>query len=196
MSKIYVANHITLDGVMQSPGRADEDTRGGFTHGGWAVPGSTGEVLTALQDRVVRAGGMRLLLGNRSYSDMLSHWNEVGGPFRDGLNAAAKYVVSRTASTSLPWPNSALLTGDVPGRVAALKAEPGPDLCVMGSGELIQTLLEHGLVDEFLLFIHPRVLGAGRRLFPDGGAAVTLELLSSSATGNGVCVQRYLVASS
>lgn len=194
MSRIYVANHITLDGVMQSPGRADEDTRGGFTHGGWAVPGSTGEVLTALQDRVVRAGGMRLLLGHRSYSDMLSHWNEAGGPFRDGLNSAPKYVASRSGSTSLPWPNSTLLTGDVPREVAALKAEREPDLCVMGSGELIRTLLEHRLVDELLLFVHPLVLGTGRRLFPDGGAALKLELLSGLTAGNGVGVVHYLVA--
>jgi len=193
MSKIYVANHISFDGVMQSPGRPDEDTRGGFSYGGWAEPGSTNEVLSALQKRVVQAGGLRLLLGRRSYSDMLSHWNKMGGEFTDGLNSAQKYVVSRSSAASLPWPNSTLVTGDVPRGVAALKADSGPDLCIMGSGQLIHTLLKHKLLDELLLFVHPLILGSGLRIFPDGGAAHKLELLNYSVANNGVCVQHYRV---
>ncbi|UYG15927.1 dihydrofolate reductase family protein [Brachybacterium huguangmaarense] len=193
MSRIYVANHVTLDGVMQGPGRVDEDTRGGFTRGGWAVPRSTEEVGAALQDRVRRAGGMRLLLGHRSYADMLGHWNAAGGPFKDGLNGAQKHVVSRSRTTALPWPNSTLISGDVAGQIAALKASGGPDLCIMGSGELVQTLLRHRLLDEVLLFVHPIVLGSGRRLFPDGGVPVDLELLTASAAENGVVVAQYRV---
>jgi len=136
---------------------------------------------------------MRLLLGHRSYADMLAHWNAVGGPFKDGLNAAQKYAVSRSGSTELPWPHSTLVSGDVPGQIAALKEKDGPDLCVMGSGELIQTLLRHRLLDELLLFVHPLVLGSGRRLFPDGGEPVEVELLSESTAKNGVMITRYRV---
>ncbi|MDM4762821.1 dihydrofolate reductase family protein [Galbitalea sp. SE-J8] len=190
MSTIYVANHITLDGVMQSPGRPDEDTRDGFSLGGWATAGSNDEVTAALGRRATDAGGMRLLLGHRSYDEMLSHWNTVGGPFKDGLNGAQKFVVSRSASTTLPWPNSTLVSGGAPA-IADLRAQDGPDLCVMGSGVLIRTLLEHRLVDELLLFIHPLVLGAGRRLFPDAGAATEWELVSSSAASTGVLIGHY-----
>jgi len=191
MARIYVADHITLDGVMQAPGRVDEDTRGGFTQGGWAVARSDQDVAAALQDRVERAGGMRLLLGRRSYDDMLAHWNAAGGPFRDGLNEAQKYVATRSASTALRWPHSTLLTGDVPAEVARLKNADGADLCIMGSGELIQTLMAHRLIDELLLFVHPIVLGSGRRLFPDGGFGTELELLSGSTTPRGVMIVNY-----
>ncbi|GAA4351781.1 dihydrofolate reductase family protein [Microbacterium rhizosphaerae] len=193
MSRIYVANHVTLDGVMQAPGRADEDARGGFSRGGWATARSNDEVATALGERVMKAGGMRLLLGRRSYDDMLTHWNAQGGPFKDGLNSAPKYVVSASASTTLLWPNSTLVSGDVSSQVAALKAADGPDLCVMGSGSLIQALLASDLIDEFLLFIHPIILGTGRRLFPDGGATADLRLLSTSSTSTGVAIASFAV---
>lgn len=193
MSRIYVANHVTLDGVMQSPGRAEEDTRGGFSRGGWATPRSNDEIAAVLGERVVKAGGMRLLLGHRSYDDMLAHWNAEGGPFKDGLNSAPKYVASSSASTTLSWPNSTLVSGDVASGVAELKAGPGPDLCIMGSGALIQTLLAHDLIDEFLLFIHPIILGTGRRLFPEGGATADLSLLTTSATSAGVTIAHFEV---
>ena len=195
MSKIYDANHITLDGVMQSPGRPDEDTRDGFSLGGWAAPRSNEEVTAVLGRRATDSGGMRLLLGHRSYDELLTHWNTAGGPFKDGLNGAQKFVVSRSASTPLPWPNSTLVSGDVPAAIARLKAEGGSDLCIMGSGVLIQTLLEHRLIDELLLFIHPLVLGAGRRLFPEAGAAAEWELVSNSAAGTGVAIARYRLSS-
>lgn len=134
---------------------------------------------------------MRLLLGRRSYDEMLGYWNEAGGPFKDGLNAAQKYVISRSESTSLPWPNSTLLTGDVVHDIAALKSEGGADLCVMGSGQLAQVLIRHRLVDEFLLFVHPIVVGAGLRMFPENGAAAEFELVDSRPLTNGVCIMRY-----
>jgi len=193
MSRIYVANHLTLDGVLQGPGRPEEDTRGGFTRGGWAVPRSDDEVAAALGQRVADAGGLRLLLGHRSYDEMLSHWNSAGGPFKEGLNAAEKYVASRSDAARLPWPNSTLLGGDIPGEVAKLKADGGPDLCIMGSGELIRTLLRHHLIDELLLFIHPVVLGSGMRMLPADGSPAELELRRATATRAGVLIAHYQV---
>ncbi|WP_348787660.1 dihydrofolate reductase family protein [Leifsonia sp. NPDC080035] len=194
MSAIFIAEHISLEGVMQAPGRADEDTRGGFRGGGWATAGANGQVTSALADRVGQAGGMRLLLGRRSYDDMLSYWNAQGGPFAEGLNAAPKYVVSRQTGTPLPWPNSTPITGDVVDAIRALKREPGPELCVMGSGELVDTLLRRRLAEELLLFIHPLLLGSGRRLFPaEGAAPLAVERLSSAATETGVVIARYRV---
>jgi dihydrofolate reductase len=194
MSKIFVMNHMSLDGVMQGPGRADEDTRGGFTQGGWAEPRSNEEVAAATQKRVMEAGGMRLLLGHRSYADMLAYWNERGGPFKDGLNGSQKYVVSRSSKASLPWPNSTLVSGDIPKLIAELKSQDGPDLCIMGSSELIHLLFKRGLVDDLLLFIHPILLGAGLRLFPKDGEPETLELLSSTSTTTDIVISHYHLA--
>jgi dihydrofolate reductase len=193
MSSIYVANHVTLDGVIQGPGRAEEDTRGGFTRGGWAQGAVNDEVAAVLGERVVQAGGMRLLLGRRSYDDMLGHWNIEGGPFKEGLNSAQKYVVSRNPETVLAWPNSTLISRSVVAGIRALTREPGADLCIMGSGELVRTLLEHGLIDELLLFVHPLVLGQGQRLFPDRGPAVRLRQLRTQGTSTGVTIAHYLV---
>ncbi|MCW2979870.1 MAG: deaminase [Solirubrobacterales bacterium] len=188
--RIVVVNHITLDGVMQSPGRADEDTRGGFAHGGWANARSDEAVTRAVGERMGTPGG-GMLLGRRSYEDMLATWNERGGPFKEGLNAAHKYVVSSDPELHLPWPNSTLVSGDVAAAVAGLKASPGGNLVVMGSGELIRSLLPHGLIDEFLLFVHPLLLGSGRRLFEHPVEAAELQLLSSSTTETGVLTAAY-----
>ena len=193
MSSIYVANHVTLDGVIQGPGRAEEDTRGGFTRGGWAQGAVNDEVAAVLGERVVQAGGMRLLLGRRSYDDMLGHWNTEGGPFKEGLNSAQKYVVSHNPETVLAWPNSTLISGSVIESIRALTREPGADLCIMGSGELVRTLLDHGLIDELLLFVHPLVLGQGERLFPDRGPEVRLRQLRIQGTSTGVTIAHYLV---
>lgn len=193
MSSIYVANHVTLDGVIQGPGRAEEDTRGGFTRGGWAQGAVNDEVAAVLGERVAQGGGMRLLLGRRSYDDMLGHWNIEGGPFKEGLNSAQKYVVSRNPETVLGWPNSTLISGSVVDGIRALTREPGADLCIMGSGELVRTLLERGLIDEVLLFVHPLVLGQGQRLFPDRGPAVRLRQLRTQGTSTGVTIAHYLV---
>jgi dihydrofolate reductase len=189
MSRVVVINHLTLDGVLQAPGRRDEDTRGGFAHGGWAGPNVDAVVGAAMDARMPRSGG--LLLGRRSYEDMLGYWNTQDSPFKAILNSAPKYVVSGTLREPLPWPNSTLLSGDVPEAVAQLREEPGSDLIVMGSGELIQTLMRHGLIDEYLLLIHPLVLGTGRRLFADGGPPASLQLVDSEVSTTGVLIATY-----
>jgi dihydrofolate reductase len=189
MSRVVVINHLTLDGVMQAPGRPGEDRRGGFRDGGWSAANVDAVMMDAVGAHM--GEGNRLLLGRRSYEDMLSHWNEQDGPFGPALNRAEKFVASRTLREPLPWPNSKLLGDDVAGAVAALRREPGADLNVMGSGELIRTLLEHELIDEFLLFVHPIVLGSGRRLFADGGPRADLRLVESVATTTGVVIATY-----
>jgi dihydrofolate reductase len=188
--RLVVINHITLDGVMQSPGRPDEDTRGGFRHGGWAVAGSDEVMAGALGGRMQREDG-GLLLGHRSYEGMLGAWNERGGPFKDALNSAPKYVVSRSPDATLPWPNSTLLHGDVPAAVAELKQTQTGDLVIMGSGELIRFLLPHGLIDEFLLLVHPLILGSGQRLFDHEDHPVKLSLVKSVTTPTGVIIATY-----
>lgn len=189
MSKVVVINHVTLDGVMQAPGRAEEDTRGGFSYGGW----SAGRVDHVMMEAVgARMGeGNRLLLGRRSYEDILGYWNTRDSPFTAALNNADKYVASRTLHEPLPWPNSTLLGDDVATAVALLKEQPGNSLNVMGSGELIQTLIRHDLIDEYLLFIHPLVLGSGRRLFADGGPRTDLRLVDSKPSTTGVLIASY-----
>jgi len=187
---IVVINHITLDGVMQGPGRPDEDTRDGFSHGGWAIPGNDDVMGRALAERMGKPDG-GLLLGRRSYEGMLAAWNARGGPYKDALNNAPKYVVSRSSATSLDWPNSTLMHGDIPAAVAELKHNLAGDLVIMGSGELIRSLLPHGLIDEYLLMIHPLVLGSGRRLFDYDDHVVKLRLLSSTATTTGVIIATY-----
>jgi dihydrofolate reductase len=189
--RIVVINHITLDGVMQSPGRSDEDTRDGFSHGGWAIPGNDEAMIEAIGERMAKPGRC-LLLGRRSYEDMLAAWNDRGGPYKDALNAAPKYVASSRSATRLEWPNSTLLDGDVPAAVAELKQRPGGSLVIMGSGQLIRSLLPHGLIDEYLLMIHPLVLGSGQRLFERGDQIAKLRLVNSAATTTGVLLATYL----
>jgi dihydrofolate reductase len=192
MSKVVVINHVTLDGVMQAPGRPEEDTRDGFRYGGWAAARVDDVMMGALGSRM--GEGNRLLLGRRSYEDMLSYWNTQDSPFTGALNEADKYVASRTRREPLPWPNSTLLDRDVADSVAQLKQKPGNDLNVMGSGELIQTLMRHELIDEYLLMIHPLVLGTGRRLFADVGPPAHLRLVDSTATTTGVLIATYALS--
>lgn len=188
--RIVVINHLTLDGVMQGPGRADEDTRDGFELGGWAAErGSDEAVARAWGQRLSSGGGY--LLGRRTYEDVLSHWNSRDSPFRDSLNRAPKYVATNSAEP-LTWPNSTVLSGDVPAAVAELKQTPGQDLHIMGSGALITSLAPRGLIDEYLLCIHPIVLGRGRKLFADGFAPTDLELVDAAPTATGVIVANYL----
>ena len=189
--KIVVINNVTLDGVMQAPGRADEDTRGGFTHGGWAsqnIDEPDPEIGVAMGMRMSQSDG--LLLGRRTYEDLLTTWNSRGGKFKDALNAAQKYVVSQTLTDPLPWPNSTLLAGNVVDAVAELKSRSERELHIMGSGQLIETLVAHQLVDEFLLMIFPLVLGSGRHLF-SGDAYVELDLVDAKATSSGVVIATF-----
>jgi len=189
--RVVVVNHLTLDGVMQAPGHAEEDRRGDFDHGGWATDGADDpKVAAAFGERLGTPGGA-LLMGHRSYDGMLGGWNERGGPFKDALNAASKYVVSRSPDTHLEWPNSTLLSGDVIAAVGELREREGGNLAIMGSGELVRSLLPHGLVDELLLVIHPLILGDGLRLFEDGEGSVPLRLKSCDAVDGGAIIAAY-----
>src|SRR5215207_109768 len=191
MGKIVTFTHVTLDGVMQAPGRPDEDTRGEFGFGGWEVRYAD-EVMAG-----VAAQGMAtesaLLFGRRTYEDFYGFWpnQPQPNPFTDVLNGSRKYVASRTLSEPLAWENSILLQGDAGGAVAELKAGSDEELIVLGSGDLIQTLMRRDLIDEYLVLIHPLVLGTGRRLFAEGGPPATLDLDDSKVTTTGVIIATY-----
>ncbi|HSJ53818.1 MAG TPA: dihydrofolate reductase family protein, partial [Anaerolineae bacterium] len=176
--------------VMQAPGRPDEDRRGGFQHGGWAQPNND-----AVMGRVMGEGmakGADLLLGRRTYEDFAAFWpKQEDNPFTTVLNNSQKYVASRTLQEPLPWINSTLLKGDAAEAVARLKEEPGKDLLVFGSGELVRSLMGRNLIDEYMLMIHPLILGSGRRLFVDGGAFSALRLVDSVTTTTGVVIATY-----
>ena len=192
--RVVVVNHLSLDGVLQGPGRPDEDTRDGFRLGGWAAErGGDPAIGPALG--AVMGADFSWLFGRVSYEGMLSHWNEVGGPFKDGLNNTRKYVASSRPDLELPWPSSTLLHGDVPAEVARLRGEPGGKLVVMGSGQLIRSLLPHRLLDELLLMIHPVVLGSGHRLFGPDAEPHRLELVECTPTGSGLLIARYRAGS-
>jgi dihydrofolate reductase len=190
MREITVFNSVTLDGVTQAPGRPDEDTRGGFANGGWAAP-----YMDEVMGRVAAegmAGPGALLLGRRTYEDFHGFWpHQTDNPFTEVLDNTRKYVASTTLREPLPWRNSTLLEGDAAEAVARLKEQPGEDLTVLGSGELVQSLRRRDLVDRYVLLIHPLVLGSGRRLFPDGGPASTLRLVGSVPTTTGVIIATY-----
>jgi dihydrofolate reductase len=188
MSKIVVLNHLTLDGVMQAPGRPDEDTRGGFAHGGWARP--RGDSVGAAFGGIGEVGGM--VFGRRTYEDLFAFWpNQTNNPFTEVLNTTQKYVASTTLAEPLPWSNSTLLQGDAAAAIATLKQQLDKALLIMGSGELIQSLMRHNLVDQYVLLIHPLVLGTGRRLFAEGGPSATLQLVDTKTTASGVVVATY-----
>jgi dihydrofolate reductase len=190
MANILVFTNLTLDGVMQAPGRADEDTRGGFEHGGWAQPYNDPVMGAAAGESMASSGA--ILLGRRTYEDFYSYWpHQTDNPFTPVLDSTQKYVASTTLTEPLPWQNSTLLKGDAAEAVAKLKEQPGKDIVVLGSGELVGSLRRHGLVDRYVLMIHPLVLGKGRRLFPDGSAFGKLELLDSKTTTTGVIIATY-----
>ena len=187
MGQVIVMNTVTLDGVIQGPGRADEDTRDGFAHGGWAVPYSDEAMAAKMGERMGQDRAW--LFGRRTYEDLLATWNARGGPFKDALNDGRKFVASRSGETRLEWPNSILLHGDVPAGVAELKQASSTTLVIMGSGALIGSLMAADVIDEYLLMIVPVVLGTGRRLFA-GGVRASLRLVESvtSPTGVVICV--------
>ena len=191
MGTLVVTESVTLDGVMQAPGRADEDTRGGFAHGGWAQPYND-EVMGEVMGKGMAKGGA-LLFGRRTYEDFATVWSnpEDDNPFSAVLTNRQKYVASTTLAEPLPWANTTVLAGDVPAAVAELKGQDDDQVVVLGSGVLVQALMAHGLVDEFVLLIHPLVLGSGRRLFADGGAFADLTLVDSQPTTTGVIIGTY-----
>jgi dihydrofolate reductase len=181
---------VTLDGVMQGPGRADEDTRGGFRHGGWG-DGYADEVIGRIAGEGMASTGA-MLFGRRTYEDVLGFWTSTPepNPFVEHLVRQQKYVVSRDAETNLAFPNSTLLVGDATDTVASLKNEVDGVIRVIGSGELVRSLHTAGLIDEYLLLIHPIVLGSGTRLFGDGDRA-DLRLEESVTSTTGVVIARY-----
>lgn len=188
MRKIIVAEFITLDGVIQAPGGAEEDTEGGFTHGGWTFPYWHDDIGAHFFEAM--SGADALLLGRKT-------WQIHGGafepmendPFADPMNNITKYVVSTTLKSTSAWRNSNLISGDVAAQVRKLKQQPGKDILLDGSSVLAHTLIENDLVDEFLLHVYPLVLGSGKRLFPEG-KRVNLKLLGSQALPTGVVYQR------
>jgi dihydrofolate reductase len=190
MRKITAFESLTLDGVMQAPGRPDEDTRGGFEHGGWAPPYS--DPVMAQVAGAGMAASPDLLFGRRTYEDFYSVWpNRTDNPFTDLLNNTQKYVASTTLREPLPWKNSTLLDGDAAESVGALKAQAGKDLVILGSGELVRALTKAGLVDAYILLIHPLVLGSGRRLFDNDGSHVALRLIDTKTSTTGVVIATY-----
>ncbi|MGW4330597.1 dihydrofolate reductase family protein [Nocardia sp. NPDC004573] len=191
MSKIIAVEHLTLDGVMQAPGRADEDSRDGFAHGGRAHRHDD-PVQAEVMGRHMAAHRGALLLGRRTYEDFAGYWpRQVGDPMAEALDKTEKIVASRTGSGPLPWQNSTWLGGDAVTAVPELlRRHPERNLVVLGSGDLVGSLMRHDLVDEFLLLIHPLVLGSGRRLF-DGVALGRLRSADTVTTGTGVVITTY-----
>ena len=191
MRTITVTNNVTLDGVMQAPMDKQEDTRGGFTRGGWARPFNDEVKMREMGQGMAEGGEM--LFGRRTYEHMFKAWHgrNDGNPFTPFLDRVQKYVVSNTLKTPLPWPNSTLLSGDAGDAVAKLKAGAGKGLVMLGSGELIHALVRRQLIDTFVLLIHPLVLGSGRRLFADDGTAANFKLVKSVPTPSGLIIATY-----
>ena len=189
MPKLVVNTFLTLDGVMQAPGGPEEDPTEGFTHGGWSV--NYWDDLMGQRMGEFMGKPFDLLLGRRTYEIFAAHWPHVtDDPAADALNSATKHVASRTLDT-VDWSNSVLIEGDVAEGVAKLKEGSGPELQVHGSANLIQTLLEHDLVDEFGLWIFPVVLGSGKRLFADGAIPAGMKLVDSQTSTTGVLIATY-----
>src|SRR5262245_27757516 len=189
MSRVVVFEHLTLDGVVQVPGRPDEDRRGGFEHGGWATLWDP--VIARVAEENMRATEA-LLFGRRTYEDFRSYWpKQADNPFTEVLTNTRKYVASRTLQEPLPWANCTLLGGDAAESVRRLKARSGQDLVVLGTADLVQTMVRNKLVDEYVLLIHPLLLGSGRRLFADTGALTTLQLVHAKTSPSGVLITTY-----
>ena len=195
MRKVIASEWMTLDGVVQSPTRPDEDPSGGFAHGGWHMPFADDVFMKWVVESVTRAGGY--LLGRRTYEIFAAHWpnaSEEEQVLAVPLGTRPKYVASTTLAEPLSWQNSTLLQGDVAKAVAALKQEDGGDLLAIGSTELARTLMEHGLVDELRLLIDPVIVGGGKRLFRDDGALRQFRLVDSKVTTTGAFITTYVPA--
>ena len=194
MRKLIVSEFITLDGVLQSPGYPDEDPSGGFEAGGWQQRYFDDVLGRAAIEGLAASGG--LLLGRRTYEIFAGFWPTAPAddPLAKIINGLPKYVVSTTLQEPLPWANSQVLRGDVAQAVGELKGQDGGDLRVLGSGELVQTLMEQDLVDVYALMIHPLVVGGGKRLFRDGNPGTSLRLVESTTTSTGVLIVCYVPA--
>jgi dihydrofolate reductase len=195
MRRVVVNEFMSLDGVVQAPGAEDEDTTGGFQHGGWHLRYFDDISQKWVVDGLTSAGGF--LFGRRTYETFAAYWPSAPPEeqvLAQPLNTLPKYVASRTLAEPLAWQNSTVLQGDVAKAVAALKQEDGADLQVIGSTQLVQTLIEHDLVDEFKVMIDPIVLGGGKRIFRDDGALRPLQLVDSQLTTTGAILATYAPA--
>ena len=195
MSKVVVIKHLTLDGVMQGPARPDEDHRDGFEYGGWGAAAYDPAMQKVIGARM--GSSWSLLVGRTTYEDFAKVWpnRPQPNPFTEALNNVEKFVASTTLTEPLPWQNSMLLKGDATDAVAKLKKDHDKTLVIFGSGVLVQSLMQRDLVDEYVLQIHPLVLGKGRRLFPDGSPLTNFSLVDSVTTGTGVINATYRPAS-
>ena len=195
MRKVKAFISVTLDGVYQGPARPDEDTRGGFQLGGWGTAYADEDSArfsgVGVTSNATDEGA--LLLGRLTYENFYNVWPKRtdGNPFTPVLNRKQKYVASTTLKEPLPWANSTLLRGDARDAVARLKQEPGGEILILGSGALVQSLMERNLVDEYVLLITPLVLGSGRRLFKEGSPHASLELIDTKTTRSGVIFATY-----
>ena len=192
MRKLIVNEWMALDGVVQAPGAPDEDTSGGFEHGGWHLRYFDDMSQQSVVENLNEAEGF--LLGRRTYEAFAAYWpnaSEEEQVVAEPLNTRPKYVASTTLTEPLDWENSTLLQGDVPKAVAALKEEEGGDLHVIGSTELVKTLIDHDLVDEFRVMIDPVILGGGKRIFRDDGVLRPLRLVDSRVTTTGAILATY-----
>ena len=188
MRELIVNTFLTLDGVMQAPGGPEEDPSGGFEHGGWSFGYWDEQMQRVMGDLMSKP--FDLILGRRTYEIFAAHWPHSDEPAADLLNGATKHVATTTLD-ELEWENSKLIEGEVHEGVRALKEADGPELQVHGSANLIQTLLEHGLIDEFRMLIFPVVLGNGKRLFGDGAVPAGVELATSETSSTGVIMATY-----
>jgi len=191
MGKLVVVEMLSLDGVMQGPGGADEDRSGGFEHGGWAMPYFDEVVGEEAGKAMVETGAF--LFGRKTYQIMAAYWpnHPDDDIFSNVLNSLPKYVASTTLDEPLAWSGSTLLKGEVAEAVAALKEEQLGNIVVLGSGQLARTLMEHDLVDEYGLTIHPLLLGPGKRLFDEAGAMRPMRLVDSKTSTTGVILATY-----
>jgi dihydrofolate reductase len=195
MGKVVVNEFMSLDGVVQAPGGEDEDTSGAFEHGGWSMRYMDEVAMQSVLGGITEAGGF--LLGRRTYEIFAGYWPnapEEEQVIAEPMNTKRKYVVSTTLTEPLEWQNSTLLQGAVAEAVTALKQENEGDLHVIGSSQLVQTLIAQNLVDELRLMIDPLTLGGGKRIFPDDGALRALQLADSEATTTGAILARYVPA--
>jgi dihydrofolate reductase len=197
MRNVIVNEWMSLDGVVQAPGAVDEDTSDGFEHGGWHLRYFDEMSQKWVAENIAEAGGY--LLGRRTYEILAAYWPNAPKEEQvvaEPLNTLPKYVASTTLSEPLEWQNSTLLQGDVADAVRLLKQEDGADLHVIGSTKLVQTLIEHGLVDEFRVMIDPLVVGGGKRIFRDDGELRPLRLVDSRVTTTGAILATYAPAES
>ena len=190
MRMLRVIEFLSLDGVMQGPGSPEEDTKGGFRHGGWQRPYFDEVLGASAAEGMAATDGY--LFGRKTYEKMAAYWPTApdDDPYAKHLNSTPKYVASRTLQ-DVEWENSTLIKGDVVEEVAKLKEQPGKNIAVLGSGDLVQTLIEHDLVDEFFLAVFPIVVGSGKRLFREADEVRRLSLVDSNTTGTGGLILTY-----